>query len=48
VYQPAAPLRAALLAGVSHLPDIVMSWKALPDSAIDQATDIPLFCVAGG
>lgn len=40
-------LAAAVLAGVSHGPDIAMSWKALPDSAIDQATDIPLFCVAG-
>ena len=40
-------LVAAVLAGGSHLPDIVGSWTALPDSAIDQATDIPLFCVAG-
>lgn len=42
-----AGLAAALLAGVSHLPDTIAYWKALPDSAIDQATDIPLFCLAG-
>jgi glucose-6-phosphate-specific signal transduction histidine kinase len=40
-------LAAAFLAGVSYLPDIVTAWRALPDSAIDQATDIPPFGVAG-
>jgi signal transduction histidine kinase len=40
-------LAAAILAGVSHLPDIIMAWDVLPDSAIDQVADIPLFCAAG-
>ena len=40
-------LAAALLAGASHLPDVALSWKALPDSAIDQTADISLFLVAG-
>jgi signal transduction histidine kinase len=40
-------LAAAILAGASHLPDIIMAWDVLPDSAIDQVADIPLFCAAG-
>lgn len=40
-------LAAALLAGLSNLPHNVLSLKVLPNYAIDQLLDIPIFCAAG-
>jgi two-component system sensor histidine kinase HydH len=40
-------LATAILAGLSDLPHILVAWKALPNYAIDQVVDIPLFCAAG-
>jgi two-component system, NtrC family, sensor histidine kinase HydH len=40
-------LAAAVLAGVSNLPHNILSLKVLPNYAIDQILDIPIFCAAG-
>lgn len=40
-------LAAAVLAGLSNAPYNFIIWKSLPQSAIDQIWDIPLFCAAG-
>ena len=40
-------LATAILAGISDMPHIIMAWKTLPDYAIDQVVDVPLFCAAG-
>jgi signal transduction histidine kinase len=42
-----AGLAAAVLAGISHLPYIYLSWQAGPSHAIDEILEIPLFCLAG-
>lgn len=43
----AAGLAAAVLAGLSHMPYIYLSWQAGPNYAIDEILEIPLFCIAG-
>jgi len=40
-------LATAILAGISDMPHIIMAWKTLPDYALDQVVDVPLFCAAG-
>lgn len=40
-------LAAALLASLSNLPFNLQIWSALPNFAIDQMSEIPLFCAAG-
>jgi len=40
-------LSAGLLAGVSNVPHNLLSLKILPNYAIDQILDIPIFCAAG-
>ena len=40
-------LAAALLAGVSHLPDIFGSLSGSPDYALEQLVEIPVLCLVG-
>jgi len=40
-------LATAILAGASHLPQVLMARQVFPDYTIDQLVDIPLFCAAG-
>jgi signal transduction histidine kinase len=40
-------LAAALLAGISHLPDILQTLHVSPDSAIEQTVEIPVLCAVG-
>lgn len=40
-------LAAAALAGLSNLPHNILSLKILPNYAVDQILDIPIFCAAG-
>jgi len=40
-------LVAAVFAGLSNLPFNIEIWNRLPNFAIDQMWDIPLFCAAG-
>ena len=40
-------LAAALLAGISHLPDIVQTMRVSADSAIEQTVEIPVLCAVG-
>jgi two-component system sensor histidine kinase HydH len=40
-------LCAALLAGFSHLPDIIRTSRTSPDYLIEQMVEIPLLCLVG-
>src|SRR6516162_2635599 len=40
-------LAAAILAGLSNAPYNFVLWRTLPNYAIDQISEIPLFCAAG-
>jgi signal transduction histidine kinase len=40
-------LAAALLAGVSHLSDILQTLRESPDYAVEQAIEIPVLCLVG-
>ena len=40
-------LAAAILAGLSNAPYSFVLWRTLPNYAIDQISEIPLFCAAG-
>ena len=40
-------LAAAVLAGITHAPYIYLTWRVDRTSIVDQALEIPLFCVAG-
>jgi signal transduction histidine kinase len=40
-------LATAILAGASHLPQVLMARQVFPDYTIDQLVDMPLFCAAG-
>jgi signal transduction histidine kinase len=40
-------LWAAILAGLSNLPFNIQIWDRLPNFAIDQLSEVPLFCIAG-
>jgi two-component system sensor histidine kinase HydH len=40
-------LSAATLAGVLTVPYVLVIWNAAPDFAVDQISDIPVFCAAG-
>ena len=40
-------LAAGILAGVSNAPYNLAIWSTLPNQAIDQLWDMPLFCAAG-
>ena len=40
-------LGAGLLAGISHLPDIVLTSRRSPDYAIEQAIEMSLLCMVG-
>jgi two-component system sensor histidine kinase HydH len=40
-------LGLGLLAGLSHLPDIVQTSRASPDYAIEQLIEMPLLCLVG-
>jgi signal transduction histidine kinase len=40
-------LAAAILAGLSNAPYNLVLWRTLPNYAIDQISEVPLFCAAG-
>lgn len=40
-------LAAGLLAGISHLPDILQTLQESPDYAIEQMVEIPVLCCVG-
>jgi signal transduction histidine kinase len=40
-------LAGALLAGISHLPDILQTLHVSPDSALEQTVEIPVLCAVG-
>ncbi len=40
-------LAAGLLAGITHLPDILQKSSESPDYAIEQMVEIPVLCLAG-
>jgi signal transduction histidine kinase len=40
-------LAAALLGGISHLPDILQTLQLSPDSALEQTVEIPVLCAVG-
>ena len=40
-------LAAGLLAGISHLPDILQTLRESPDYALEQMVEIPVLCLIG-
>src|SRR5579871_2506971 len=40
-------LAAGLLAGASHLPDILLTLREAPDYALEQMVEIPVLCLVG-
>jgi signal transduction histidine kinase len=40
-------LAAALLAGISHTPDILQTLRQFPDFALEQIVEIPVLCLVG-